>query len=168
MFADLPVVRRQLADPGRITPRSREAADHSLHFLIAVTLIDGTFGLAQFDGERWNDPKVRALMARLEMTTDADLADTCWRLPTLARCMPRGGDGRRYDVEILAPPGFSPHGPEAPSRVGKIRAHHGGSPHAPAARERIIETVMGLDAAASCASLVQALAPRAAAVTGLS
>ena len=44
-LADLPIVRRQLADPGRIEPRSREAADHSLHFLIAVALIDGTFGL---------------------------------------------------------------------------------------------------------------------------
>ena len=64
-LADLPIVRRQLADPGRIAPRSREAADHSLHFLIAVALIDGAFGLRQFDNERWNDPKVRALMARL-------------------------------------------------------------------------------------------------------
>lgn len=72
-FADLPIVRRQLTDPGRIAPASREAADHSLHFLIAVTLIDGTFGLAQFAGERWNDPRVRALMARLDMTTDSTL-----------------------------------------------------------------------------------------------
>ena len=70
VLADLPIVRRQMADPGRVAPRSREAADHSLQFLIAVALIDGTFGLAQFAGERWHDPKVSALMARLDMTTD--------------------------------------------------------------------------------------------------
>jgi 2-methylcitrate dehydratase len=64
-LADLPIVRRWLADSGRIEPHSREAADHSLHFLIAVALNDGTFGLRQFDNERWNDPKVRALMARI-------------------------------------------------------------------------------------------------------
>ena len=53
-LADLPVVRRWLADPGRVAPQSREAADHSLHFLIAVALTDGAFGLRQFDGARWN------------------------------------------------------------------------------------------------------------------
>src|SRR6202040_1972480 len=68
-----PLVRRGLADPGRIDPRSREAADHSLHFLIAVALNDGAFGLRQFDNARWNDPKIRALMARLDITIDADL-----------------------------------------------------------------------------------------------
>ena len=73
-LADLPIVRRWLADPGRMAPKSREAADHSLHFLIAVALSDGTFGLRQFDNERWNDPKVRAMMARLGIATDADLA----------------------------------------------------------------------------------------------
>src|SRR5580698_6868532 len=69
-LADLPIVRRWLADPGRIEPRSREAADHSLHFLIAVALKDGAFGLRQFDNERWNDAKVRALMAKLDIATD--------------------------------------------------------------------------------------------------
>src|SRR5580698_6177597 len=71
-LADLPIVRRWLADRGRIEPRSREAADHSLHFLIAVALNDGAFGLRQFDNARWNEPNVRALMARLDITIDAD------------------------------------------------------------------------------------------------
>jgi 2-methylcitrate dehydratase len=31
-LADLPIVRRQLSDLGRVAPRSREAADHSLQF----------------------------------------------------------------------------------------------------------------------------------------
>src|SRR5215471_11286134 len=56
---DTPGLRRQKDDPGRIKPATREAADHSFNFLAAVSLIDGEFGLAQFEGERWNDPKVR-------------------------------------------------------------------------------------------------------------
>ena len=166
VFADLPIIRRQLADPGRIVPRSREAADHSLPFLIAVTLIDGAFGVAQFDGERWTDPKVRALMAQLDMTTDADLARRAGDTYPCA-LQATSGDGRRHDVEILAPPGFSPHGPEAAAVLEKfkrITAEH----LTASARERIVETVMALDKAPSCETLVHALAPRAAAATGLS
>jgi 2-methylcitrate dehydratase len=166
VFADLPVVRRQLADPGRIAPRSREAADHSLPFLIAVTLIDGAFGLSQFDGERWSDPKVRALMGRLDMTTDADLAKRAGDTYPCA-LHAEGGDGKRCDVEFLAPPGFSPHGPEAATVLEKFARITAG--HLTASeRERIVETAMGLDEAASCQTLVQALAPRAPAAIGLS
>ena len=53
-IADTPSLRRQKNDPGRIDPTSREAADHSFNFLAAVAIVDGVFGLAQFDNDRWN------------------------------------------------------------------------------------------------------------------
>lgn len=154
-LADLPIVRRQLSDPGRVAPRSREAADHSLQFLIAVALIDGTFGLAQFENERWNDPEVRALMVRLQMTTDADLARRAGEAYACA-LNAVGRDGRAYDVEILAPPGFSPHGPDARTvleKFNRITADR----LTPAACGRVVECVLGLDAAPSCNDLMRAL-----------
>jgi 2-methylcitrate dehydratase len=154
-LADLPIVRRQLADPGRVTPRSREAADHSLQFLIAVALIDGTFGLAQFENERWNDPQVGALMARLQMTTDADLARRAGEAyPCALNAV--GCDGRTHDVEILAPPGFSPHGPDAQTMLEKFNRITVDR-LAPAARDHVIECVLGLDTAPNCDDLMQAL-----------
>ena len=158
-FADLPIVRRQFADPGRTAPASREAADHSLHFLIAVSLIDGRFGLNQFAGERWNDPKVRALMARLDMATDADLAG---RASGAYPCAlhATGRDGRHHAVEVLAPPGFSPDGPDAKTVLEKF-ARVTADLVAPAARERIVEAVMALDKATTCERLMRAVAPRA-------
>jgi 2-methylcitrate dehydratase len=157
-FADLPIVRRQLSDPGRIAPASREAADHSLHFLIAVSLIDGTFGLAQFAGERWNDPKVRVLMARLDITTEADLArDAAGAYPCALHAM--GRDGRSHAVEILQPPGFSPDGPDAETVLEKF-ARITADRMSPAARDRIVEAVMTLDKAATCEHLMRAVAPR--------
>ena len=54
-IADTPSLHRQKDDPGRIDPTSREAADHSFNFLAAAAIVDGAFGLAQFDNERWND-----------------------------------------------------------------------------------------------------------------
>jgi 2-methylcitrate dehydratase len=156
-LADSPVVRRQMSDPGRIDPRSREAADHSLQFLIAVALIDGTFGLRQFAGERWNDANVRAVMLRLEMTTDADLGR---RAGTVHPCALHavGYDGRTYDEEILDPPGVTRHGLDQTAvleKFGRVTA-----PHLPAdTRDRIVRLVMELDLAPTCADFMQALGP---------
>jgi 2-methylcitrate dehydratase len=156
-LADLPIVRRWLADPGRIEPRSREAADHSLHFLIAVALNDGAFGLRQFDNARWNHPKVRSLMARLEITTDADL--TC-RAGEAYPCAlhATGHDGRPYDVEILQPPGFWRDGLDTQTVLDKfagVTERH----FAPDARNRIVDAVMALDKAISCDGLMRLLVP---------
>jgi 2-methylcitrate dehydratase len=155
-LADLPVVRRWLADPGRIDPRSREAADHSLHFLIAVALNDGVFGLRQFANARWNDAKVRALMARLDITTDADLARRAGEAYPCA-LHATGHDGRPYHVEILEPPGFSPNGLDTQTVLDKfasVTERH----LAPGSRNRIVDTVMALDKAISCDGLMRLLA----------
>jgi 2-methylcitrate dehydratase len=160
-LADLPVVRRWLADPGRVAPRSREAADHSLHFLIAVALTDGTFGLRQFDGARWMDPTIRALMARLDMTTDADLTR---RAGAAYPCALHASDcdGRSYHVEILQPPGFSAGGfsagaLDAETVLAKFASLTEGV-LAPDRRDRIVAAAMELDSAPSCAGLMGLLA----------
>jgi 2-methylcitrate dehydratase len=159
-LADLAIVHRQLSDPGRSLPRSREAADHSLHFLIAVSIIDGTFGLAQFEGERWNNEEIRKLMARLEMTTNADLTRRAGESYPCA-LHATGRDGAAYDVEILDPPGFSRHGLDSRTVLDKFASS--ASHLNPDARDRIVEAVMDLDSAKSCAPLAQSLmsaAPR--------
>jgi 2-methylcitrate dehydratase len=156
-LADLPVVRRWLADPGRIAPQSREAADHSPHFLIAVALNDGAFGLRQFDNARWAEPKVQSLMARLKITTDADLTR---RAADAYPCTlhATGHAGRPYDIEVLQPPGFSPNGLDTQTVLDKfagVTERH----LAPDARNRIVDAVMALDKATSCDGLMQLLVP---------
>jgi 2-methylcitrate dehydratase len=155
-MADMPFLRRQKDDPGRIDPSSREAADHSFNFLAAVALLDGEFGLAQFDNERWNDPKVRAVMARLEIAVDAQLnarAPGSFPCRMEARC----DDGSTLMADIPDPPGFSRHGLDADAVISKfnaVAAAHLDSP----SRARILDAVMDLDRSPSCAALTQALA----------
>jgi len=156
VIPDTPGLRRQKDDPGRVMPASREAADHSFNFLAAVALIDGAFGLAQFDGERWNDAKIRALMARLEIITDSS-----WntRAPDSYPCSleVRTEDGREEVVEVPYPPGFSRGRLEAETVIMKFNALT--APHlAQSVRDRIVEAVMALDASASCAELMAAVA----------
>jgi 2-methylcitrate dehydratase len=156
LMADMPFLRRQKDDPGRIDPNSREAADHSFNFLAAVSLLDGEFGLAQFEHERWNDPKVRAMMARLAIDVDAALgARSAGSFP--CRMEATAADGKAYAVEIPDPPGFSRHGLDINAVTRKFNAVT--APHLDQrARERIIDAVMVLDRASSCAGVTQALA----------
>jgi len=155
-LADLPIVRRQISDPGRIKPQSREAADHSLQYLIAVALIDGTFGLGQFEGERWNDPAVVALMERLDMTTNAELARRGGEFyPCALQMEDRSGETLR--VEVLRPPGVSPDGLDANAITEKF-ARLTEDTLTPSQRDRIIDAVMALDTAPHCDQLAQALA----------
>src|SRR5262249_36445375 len=161
VIPDTPGLRRQKDDPGRIKPASREAADHSFNFLAAVALIDGEFGLAQFDGERWNDPKVCALMARLEIVDDSACNRRC---PDSYPCSleVRTEDGREEVAEVPYPPGFSRGQLEAETVIKKFGALT--APYlAQRVRDRIIEAVMALDESASCAELMAALATDSAA-----
>src|SRR5262249_1820074 len=155
-IADTPALQRQKDDPGRIDPHSREAADHSFNFLAAVALIDGDFGLDSYDNDRWNDPKVRAVMARLSIVCDGSLNP---RSPGAFPCVIRatGTDGRAYVAEVLDPPGFSRHGIDAKAVLRKfnsITAHRLG----PSSRQRIIDAAMAFDTSASCAPLMEAVA----------
>jgi 2-methylcitrate dehydratase len=155
-MADMPFLRRQKDDPGRIDPTSREAADHSFNFLAAVALIDGTFGLAQFENERWNDPKVRAVMAQLEIAVDAELnARSPGSFP--CRIEAKCSDGRVLVADIPDPPGFSRHGLDAGAVTDKFNAVTALHLDAPA-RAHIIDAVMALDRSTSCADLSKALA----------
>jgi 2-methylcitrate dehydratase len=155
-MADMPFLRRQKDDPGRINPTSREAADHSFNFLAAVALLDGEFGLAQFENERWNDPEVRAVMARLEIDVDGELNT---RSPGSFPCRMEAtcDDGTMLVADVPDPPGFSRHGLDAEAVIRKFNAV--ASAHLDAhARARIIEAVLALDRSPSCADLTRALA----------
>jgi len=164
IIPDTPGLRRQKDDPGRIKPVSREAADHSFNFIAAVSLIDGAFGLAQFDDERWNDPKVCALMAQLEIVNDS-----AWnaRAPDSYPCSleVRTQNGRDELVEVPYPPGFSRGRLDAGTVVKKFNALTE-SCLTQGARDRITEDVMTLDERPSCAGLMEALAAPSPRVPG--
>lgn len=51
-------------------PQSRETADHSLPYLIAVALTDGEVTLDSFELERVRDPALRPLMRRIAVEED--------------------------------------------------------------------------------------------------
>jgi 2-methylcitrate dehydratase len=154
-IADTPSLQRQKDDPGRVDPKSREAADHSFNFLAAVALLDGEFGLDSYDKDRWNDPKVRAMMGRLDIVCDASLNP---RSPGGFPCAMHATDkaGKTTLVEVLDPPGFSRHGIDGTAAIKKfnsITSHQIGA----GSRQRIVDAAMALDTN-PCTVLMDAVA----------
>lgn len=120
-MADYKVTKRHQEDPERLHPNSREAADHSFTFIVAVALIDGQFGPQQFERERWRDPSVTSLMSKIALRRDPG-----WnkRAPGSYPCTIRATDlhGTEHTVEVPYPPGYSRTGLDAKIVLDKFRA----------------------------------------------
>jgi 2-methylcitrate dehydratase len=57
-------------------PTTRETADHSLPYLVAVALVDGAITPESFSDERIADPRLRLLMRRISVVEDPELTRT--------------------------------------------------------------------------------------------
>jgi 2-methylcitrate dehydratase len=143
VMPDYRIIARQQADPHRSRPTARETADHSFPFLAAVSLIDGAFGLGQFENNRWRDARVLSLMEKIEMRRDSGMNG---QGPYLFPCTIRatGRDGRKYMAECAGPmkPSLSELGDTA--SIGKF--HRILEPILPqASRVAIVDAVMEFD-----------------------
>ena len=140
---DHPGVRQQIADEDRRHPTSRETADHSFYFLVAAALLDGELTPRQFENERWTDPAVIHLMARIAITVDPGLADKVPSgFPATVQLMAR--DGRNSKAEVDYAPGHALNPMDQGAVVSKFRrAVDGllGTGH----QDAIIETALGLE-----------------------
>jgi 2-methylcitrate dehydratase len=156
VMADYAVTKRHQEDEARLRPHSREAADHSFPFLVAVTLLDGAFGLKQFENERWRDPRVNTLMEKIVMRRDQR-----WntRSPGAFPCSLRAtaSDDREWTAEVPYPPGFSKEGLDETTTIEKFHAiaapvfGHG-------ACDGIVDAVMEFHHSQSTATLDAAIA----------
>ena len=72
------------ADASRWAPATRETADHSLPYCIAIALLDGAVTRASFAEARLRDPAVAALMQKVKVAED----------PALSALYPEGAPGR--------------------------------------------------------------------------
>lgn len=150
-MTDSGFIRRQQGEQGHILPNSREAADHSFKFLVAVALLDGAFGKKQFDNTRWEDPTVIGLMNKIVLKTDASWRD---RAPLSFPCSLRVvlQNGQEHSVDVPYPPGFSQGGIDP--AVVKTKFHATATNLSPAQREALIGGVMSLERAPSIAGLM--------------
>jgi 2-methylcitrate dehydratase len=60
------------SEPAKWDPRTRETADHSLPYLLAVALQDGSISTHSFELDRILDPSLRPIMQRITVSENPD------------------------------------------------------------------------------------------------
>jgi 2-methylcitrate dehydratase len=64
---------RYAGGPEAAHPDSREAADHSAPYVVAIALIEGDVLPAQYAARQWEDPRVIELMQRVKLVADPEM-----------------------------------------------------------------------------------------------
>ena len=90
-------------DAAKRHPRDKETADHSSWYLTAVAIMDREVSPRQYSRERYTDPAVEALMARitLEVATEFD------QQPMAGETVIRTRSGETFAHRVLHPKGTS-------------------------------------------------------------
>jgi 2-methylcitrate dehydratase len=94
------------SDPEKWDPQTRETADHSLPYILARTLVDGTVGAATFAPAAVGDPALRPLMARIRVRRD-EAADALAPAASLITAEVTTTDGRQQRFELRDPLGHA-------------------------------------------------------------
>lgn len=93
-----------LSDPSKYDPRSKETADHSLPYVIAVALVDRQVTPAQFEMAKITDPTVRAQLKKVEVVADPEIEKV---FPALQRVIVNITlkDGQTFSKQLDFPKG---------------------------------------------------------------
>jgi 2-methylcitrate dehydratase len=105
--------------------RTKEQADHSLPYLLAVALLDGDVMPAQFNPERIIKPDVQALLKKVSVRPNHEFTELYpGKMP--AKIIVRLGDGRVIEQEVQAYPGLASYPFTWEDAVQKFHALVGG------------------------------------------
>lgn len=90
-------------EPEKWDPQTRETADHSLPYIFARTLVDGTISIASFEENRVQDSSLRPLLNKITVTVDPAIEAL---LPDMKLVISvTMHDGTVLEVENTNPPG---------------------------------------------------------------
>lgn len=142
-------------------PGTRETADHSLPYIIAAALIDGTINESSFDDARLRDPRIANLMARMTLRENAAFTRShpkTW--PCQIEVVTRDGRTHVASVEYFKGHAKNPLSDAEVERKFRDLSH---GRLAPGQADRIIETVWSLDELADISQLIDLLEIKGAA-----
>ena len=91
-------------DPEKWDPKTRETADHSLPYIVAVALLDGRVWLESFAEERVLASDVRKVMGKMRVKVNPEY-DKIYPEGIPNRVRVRVRDGRVAEAESIYPPG---------------------------------------------------------------
>jgi 2-methylcitrate dehydratase len=132
-----------LSDPSKYDPRTRETADHSLPFVIAVAIADRQVTPASFTQEKIMDPKIRAQLKKVELIGDPEIDKV---FPALQRTIVKIAttDGRLLTKQLEYPKG-DPRNPLTDKEVEEKFASLADGVLSASAQEKLKGAIWNLD-----------------------
>ncbi|MBI4527915.1 MAG: MmgE/PrpD family protein [Deltaproteobacteria bacterium] len=94
------------SEPEKWDPKTRETADHSLPYIFARTLVDGTINLAAFEEPAYRDESLRPLMNKIRVRRD-ETVDAIYPETVSIRVEATTNNGWRYHLEPRDPLGHN-------------------------------------------------------------
>jgi len=87
-----------LADPSKYKPETKDTAGHSLPYVVAVAIADGTVLPISFSEERIRDPKLKSLIKKINVVPDSKI-DALFPKIKRARVTIITKSGQRYTAQ---------------------------------------------------------------------
>jgi 2-methylcitrate dehydratase len=145
------------ADASRWAPSTRETADHSLPYCVAIALLDGEVTQVSFAEERLRDPAVKEIMRKVKVTEDRSLSamypeGAPGRVTILTR------SGQSHVAEIRYPKGHEKNpmtDREIEDKFEKLSAKRLNAEQ----RQTFIDTIWAVDAVRDVRAMTALLAP---------
>ncbi len=147
-------------DQEKWAPRTRETADHSMPYIVAVALLDGFVDSGSFSDERLVDPRVRSILDRSTLRMDPEL-DKGYPEGIPNRITLTAADGRKLVGEQSYPRGHFHNRMSDAEVEAKLLSNVEGR-WSEAQSRRVIDLVMSLERQSSLDALLSAMAENAA------
>jgi 2-methylcitrate dehydratase len=141
------------SEPEKWNPQTRETADHSLPFLLALGLVDGTIRADSFGEERLRDERLRRIMARVSVSENKEFTrEFPGKLASRIEVTMRGGE---RVVETAAYPKGHARNPMSDADVEAKFAGLTDGLLAPGRRDALLEALWNIDRATDVGKVIE-------------
>ena len=142
-------------EPAKWAPQTRETADHSIPYLVAVAFADGAVTPASFTPQRLHDPALRPLLEVMSITEDPAFTQS---FPEQYRCRMEvlTTSGQRLEASTAYPPGHR-HNPLSDTGVAEKFTRLASAVLSPVQCRQALDILWAIDSATNLQSVFEAL-----------
>lgn len=142
-------------EPEKWKPKTKETADHSLPYIVAVALMDGEVSLEQFDDAHLRNPDLQALVQKVSVAENPRYTELYGRsFPNRVTVTLK--DGTVHEQEVLDPKGH-PNNPLKPRELEKKFRNASARWLTEEQQDRVIRTMWCLDACEDLGELMRSM-----------